>query len=333
MTDSSSLPLELTLSIGIQTIHRRTEPASTPWQPRIDELVSLVSLVDRLGYDSLWCGDHIAFAIPLLDPLLQLAQAAVVSRRLTFGTAVYLLPLRHAAPVAKQVATLDHLTEGRLIFGVGVGGEFPKEYQVCGIPLAERGARLTEAIPLLRRFWSSEPISHEGRFYGGFDAVSMQPPAHQAGGPPIWCGGRSDGALQRTGRLADGWISYVVTPDMYRAALDKIAVAAHDAHRTLARFGTGHLLFTRIDDSYEQALETAAATLSVRYAMDFRRAAERYCALGRPEQVAERIRVFYDAGVRHIILDLLGPYEQRDEQITRFAAEALPLLKDLTLAA
>jgi alkanesulfonate monooxygenase SsuD/methylene tetrahydromethanopterin reductase-like flavin-dependent oxidoreductase (luciferase family) len=333
VTDSSNLPLERTLSIGIQTIHRRTEPESAPWQPRIDELVSLVSLVDRLGYDSLWCGDHIAFAVPLLDPLLQLVQAAVVSRRLTFGTAVYLLPLRHVAPVSKQVATLDHLTEGRLIFGVGVGGEFPKEYQACGIPLAERGARLTEAIPLLRRFWSGEPVSHDGRFYGSFEAVSMQPPARQAGGPAIWCGGRSNGALRRTGRLGDGWISYVVTPEMYRAALDKIAVAVHDAHRSLARFGTGHLLFTRIDDSYEQALEAATATLSVRYAMDFRRAAERYCALGRPEQVAERIRAFYDAGVRHIILDLLGPYEQRDEQITRFAAEALPLIKELTRAA
>jgi probable F420-dependent oxidoreductase len=333
VTEAFPLPLEPKLRVGIQTIHRRTEPASAPWQPRIDELVSLVSLVDRLGYDSLWCGDHIAFAVPILDPLLQLAQAAVVSRRLTFGTGIYLLPLRHATPVAKQVSTLDHLTEGRFIFGVGVGGEFPQEYQACGIPLAERGARLTEGITLLRRFWSGEAVSHNGRFYGAFDAVSMQPPPRQAGGPPIWCAGRSDAALRRTGRLGDGWISYVVTPEMYRAALDKIAAGATDAQRSITRFGTGHLLFARLDDTYEQALEAATATLSVRYAMDFRRAAERYCALGRPEQVAECIRAFYQAGVRHVVLDLLGPYEERDQQITRFAAEALPLLKDLTGAA
>ena len=325
-----SLTLDTRLRIGIQTIHRRTEPATAPWLPRIDELVDLVELVDRSGYDSLWVGDHISFAVPVLDPLLQLAQAAVVSRRLTLGTSVYLLPLRHPAPVAKQVATLDHLTEGRLIFGVGVGGEFRKEYEVCGVPIAERGARLTEGIGLLRRFWSGDKVSHAGRFYGGFTEVPMQPPSRQNGGPPIWCGGRSEGALRRTGRLADGWLSYVVTPEMYRSSLEKIDAAAREAGRNGAPFGTGHLLFTRIDDSYETAIDAATETLSVRYAMDFRKAAQRYCALGRPEQIAERIREFHAAGVRHVILDLLGPYEQRNEQIARFAAEAMPLLKDLT---
>ena len=95
----------------------------------------------------------------------------------------------------------------------------------------------------------------------------------------------------------------------------------------MTQFGTGHLLFTRIDDSYEKALDAATETLSVRYAMDFRRAAQRYCALGRPEQVVERIREFHSAGLRHVILDLLGPYDQRQDQIARFAAEAMPLLR------
>ncbi len=323
-----SLPLDSRLRIGIQTIHRRTEPAGGPWLPQIDELVSMVQLADRSGYNSLWVGDHISFAVPILDPLLQLAQAAVASRRLTLGTSVYLLPLRPPAPVAKQVSTLDHLTEGRLIFGVGVGGEFPREYEVCGVPRGERGARLSEGIALLRQFWSGEPVTHHGRYYGPFSDIPMQPPARQSGGPPIWCGGRSDGALRRTGRLADGWLSYVVTPEMYRAGLEKIDAAAQG--RTMQRFGTGHLLFTRIDDNYDMALDAATETLSVRYAMDFRRAAQRYCALGRPDQVAERIREFHAAGVRHVMLDLLGPYEQRDEQIMRFASEAMPLLRDLT---
>ncbi|MEJ0016869.1 MAG: LLM class flavin-dependent oxidoreductase [Acetobacteraceae bacterium] len=331
MSQSShgGLPLDPHLRIGIQTIHRRTEPADGPWMPTIDEMVALVELVDRSGYDSLWVGDHVSFAVPILDPLLQLAQAAVASRRLTLGTGVYLLPLRHPAPVAKQVATLDHLTEGRLIFGVGVGGEFPREYEVCGVPREERGARLSEGVALLRRFWSGETVTHSGRFYGPFTDVPMLPPARQPGGPPIWSAGRADGALRRTGRMMDGWLSYVVTPEMYRASLDKIAAAAQQAERSLTRFGTGHLLFTRIDDSYEAALDAATETLSVRYAMDFRRAAQRYCALGRPEQVAERIREFHAAGVRHIALDLLGPYEQRNQQIERFAAEAMPLLRDL----
>jgi len=323
------LPLDHRLSIGIQNIHRRTEPATEPWRPTIDEMQALVRLVDDCGYDSLWVGDHLAFAVAILDPLLQLAQAAVVSRRLKLGCNVYLLPLRHPVPVAKQVATLDHLSEGRLIFGVGVGGEFPKEFEACGVPLAERGARLTAAIPLLRQLWSGEPVTYEGRHFGGFREVSMQPPARQPGGPPIWVGGRADAALARAGRLADGWISYVVTPETYRAGLVTIAAGAEAAGRPIERFGTGHLLFARLDASYEQALDAAAATLSHRYAMDFRRAAERYAALGRPEQVAERIRSFYDAGVRHLVLDLVGPYEERPQQIEAFAREVLPLLADI----
>jgi alkanesulfonate monooxygenase SsuD/methylene tetrahydromethanopterin reductase-like flavin-dependent oxidoreductase (luciferase family) len=157
----------------------------------------------------------------------------------------------------------------------------------------------------------------------------MQPPARQAGGPPIWCGGRSDAALARAGRLADGWISYVVTPEMHKSGLEKIAAAAAAAGRAGARFGTGHLLFARLDDTYEKALDAATVSLSHRYAMDFRKAAERYAALGTPQQVADRIRAFHAAGVRHIALDLVGPYEQRDRQIQRFASEVLPLLADL----
>ena len=172
------LPLDDRLLIGVQTIHRRTEPATGPWLPTIDELRELVELVDRCGYDSLWVGDHISFPLAIFDPLLQLAQAAVISRRLLFGTGVYLLPLRHPTPVAKQVSTLDHLTEGRFIFGVGVGGEFPKEYEACGVPIGERGARLSESLAVLRKLWSGEPVAHAGRFFN-FDRC-----ADAAAAPP-----------------------------------------------------------------------------------------------------------------------------------------------------
>src|SRR6185436_7511823 len=127
-------------------------------------------------------------------PFLQLAQAAVMSRRLILGTDVYLVPLRHPTPVAKQVATLDHLTEGRFIFGVGVGGEFPREFEACGVPHNERGPRLSESIAVLRKLWTGEPASHDGRFFK-FANIPMQPPPRQPGGPPIWAGGRSDAAL------------------------------------------------------------------------------------------------------------------------------------------
>src|SRR5262249_58559232 len=110
----------------------------------------------------------------------------------------------------------------------------------------------------------------------------MRPPGRRRGGPPIWAGGRADAALARAGRLADGWMSYVVTPETYRASLDKIAVSAEASGRRIARFGTGHLLFARLDETYDKALDAAAARLSHRYAMDFPLAAERYAGLCRP---------------------------------------------------
>jgi len=325
----TGLPVDDRLRIGVQTLHRRTEPAEGVWLPTIDELRRLVALADGSGYDSLWVGDHISFHIAILDPLLQLAQAAVMSRRLILGTDVFLVPLRHPTPVAKQVATLDHLTEGRFIFGVGVGGEFAKEFEACGVPVAERGARLDESIAVMRKLWSGKPATHDGRFFK-FEGVTMQPPPRQPGGPPIWCGGRQDAALRRIGRTTDGWMSYVITPEMFRSGLEKIAAAAAQAGRVFDRgFGTAHLLFTCVDDTYEKALDKATVSLSQRYGMDFRKAAQRYCALGPPHRVAETILRFHEAGVRHVILDFVGPYEERDRQIERFAAEAMPLLAGL----
>ena len=277
------------------------------------------------GYDSLWCGDHVAFAVPVLDPLLQLAQLGAFTRRLSLGTAVYLLPLRHPVPVAKQIATLDRLVGGRLVFGVGVGGEFPAEYEACGVPLRERGARLEEALPLLRKLWSGERVTHAGRCFS-LPPTQMLPTPLQPGGPPLWGGGRSPAALARLGRLADGWISYVVTPERYRAGLGQIAAAAERAGRALTGFGTGHLLFVVIDDSYERAWDAATAHLSRRYASDFRGAAKKYAALGPPADVAERVAAFAAAGVRHVVVDPVGRVEERDLQLERFAKEVRPLL-------
>ena len=323
-----ALRLEEGLKLGIQTIHREGDSPTGPWQPRIDDLVSFVEDVDAKGFDEIWLGDHVSFAIPFLDPLLMIAQAAVASRRLVFGTGVYLLPLRHPGPVAKMTATLDHLTEGRFIFGVGVGGEFLKEYEVCGVPREERGRRLTESIEAIRALWSGRSASYSGRYFS-FEDVSMLPPPRQPGGPPIWCGGRRSPALRRAGRLADGYVSYVVTPEMFARALKEIGQAAEAAGRGETPFGTGHLLFARIDDSYERALDIATESLSRRYAMDFRKAAARYAALGTGEQVAERIRDFHRAGARHVVVDLVGPYDRRSEQIDRFASNVMPLLTDL----
>jgi probable F420-dependent oxidoreductase len=309
-----SLPLSTSLRFGFMTSVEGPDAARTTTES-----------AEAWGYDSLWTGDHVAFAVPILDPLLQLAQLGAFTRRLQLGTAVYLLPLRHPVPVAKQIATLDRLLGGRFVFGVGVGGEFPAEYAACGVPLDERGARLSEAIPLLRRLWSGESVTHAGRSYP-IPPTRMLPTPLQPGGPPIWAGGRSPAALARIGRLADGWISYVVTPERYAAGLVQIARAAEQAGRRLDGFGTGHLLFVVIDDSYEKAWDAASAHLSRRYASDFRAAAKKYAALGKPADVAERVAAFVAAGVRHLVVDPVGHHEERDVQLERFAKQVRPLL-------
>ncbi len=292
----------------------------------VDAARATAERAEAQSWDSLWVGDHVAFTVPIYDPLIQLAMLGAFSKKLRLGTSVYLLPLRHPVPVAKQVATLDRMLGGRLEFGVGVGGEFANEYAACGVPLAERGARLGEGIELLRKLFRGEPVTHAGRFYPLRGVRMLPTPAQRE--LPIYCGGRSDPALARTGRLADGWISYVVTAEQYRAGLEKIAAAAAGAKRELARFHTGHLLFTLIRNSAEDALDGATEHLSRRYAMDFRKAAARYAALGKPADVAARIAELHRAGVRNIIVDVVGRSEEREEQLTRFASEVRPLLGD-----
>lgn len=285
-------------------------------------------LLEEIEFQSLWAGDHIAFTSPILDPMLGLSQAAALSDTLKIGTGVYLLPLRSAAAAAKLGASLDHLSEGRFIFGIGAGGEFPREFDACGVSTKERGARLTEGIEVMRKLWSGEPVSHHGKLWN-FDDVHMQPAPVTPGGPPIWCGGRSEAALKRAGALADGWMSYVVTPEQFADGIAAIDRARHAAGREKEPFGTAHLLFVRMDDDFQQAWDDATELLSVRYAMDFRKPARRYCALGNPEQLAQTLRQFHAAGVRHFILDMLGTPEEREAQLRRFSNEVRPLIADL----
>ncbi|MEL0019982.1 MAG: LLM class flavin-dependent oxidoreductase, partial [Rickettsiales bacterium] len=315
--DQMALPLDNETKFGVQTR-----------LPTPDLTEQTVELLDRLDFDSVWVGDHLAFTLPILDPFVQLAHACAYSRKLTVATGVYLLPNRHPPAAAKQAAIVDHLYEGLFIFGVGVGGEFPREWELVDVPTKERGARLTEGIEVMRKLWTGTPASHDGNFYS-FPEVHMQPASFQPGGPPIWCGGRSEAALKRTGRLADGYLSYVITPDMFRDALSKIEEAAEEAGRKIERFGSGHLLFCCIDETYEKAWDRATELLSERYAMDFRRAAERYCAMGTPEMVAAKIKEFHDAGVRHFVFDFLGTQPDRIAALERFAAEVRPHLADI----
>jgi probable F420-dependent oxidoreductase len=289
-------------------------------------LRELAVRAEALGFDSLWTGDHIAFHNPTLESLTLLSHLAAVTRRVRLGTGVYLLALRQATVAAKSVATLDRLSEGRFVFGVGVGGEFPKEFEACGVPHGERGARVDEAIDVCRLLWSRSPATFEGRFTRFTDLV-LEPKPLQPGGPPIWIGGRSDRALRRAARAGDGWISYVVTPERYRASLEKIERYAAEAGRPLAPgrpFETAHLAFTVVDDDWERARETAARYLTRQYNQPFDELVAKYCVLGPPARCAETLARFVEAGVRTFVIGFVAGPERGPEQVERFAAGVLP---------
>src|SRR6266567_9381406 len=283
----------------------------------------LVRRLEEWGFESVWSGDHISFHNPIFESLTLLASYIGITSRIKLGTAVYLLALRPPAVAAKMTATLDVLSGGRLIFGVGVGGENPKEFEACGIPHRERGARVTEGIDVVRTLWRDSPASFKGRFTE-FEGVSIDPKPVQQPSPPIWVGGRSDAALSRAGRQGDGWISYVVQPERYKQSVAKIEAAAEAAGRSLAGFEKAHLTFISVGKDYESAERVWVERLSQRYAQDFGPLARKYGIIGTPGQCAEQLERFIEAGCTYFVLDAICDAADEAGQIETFAAEILP---------
>jgi probable F420-dependent oxidoreductase len=285
----------------------------------------LARRVEALGYDSLWSGDHVSFHNPMYESMTLLAAYASITTRIRLGTAVYLLALRPAAIAAKVSATLDVLSGGRFLFGVGVGGENPKEFELCGVPHRERGERVTEGIDAVRALWRDTPATFHGRFTK-FTAVSIDPKPVQRPGPPIWVGGRSDAALARAGRQGDGWVSYVVQAERFEQSLDKIRAAASSAGRELKGFTAAHLAFVTIGRDWESAKAEWARFLTRRYNQDFEPLAKKYGIIGTAQQCAEQLERFRAAGCNYVIVNAIGEPEREIEQLERFAKDVRPRL-------
>lgn len=187
-----------------------------------ERLLTAARWAEELGYQSLWVTDHVALPLecashypyrshgrwdyppetPWLDPLLALGWAGAVAPSLQLGTSVLVAPLRHPVLLAKQVATLDYLSGGRAILGIGAGW-MAEEFATMGVSFANRGRRLDEMVALMRACWSGETVDFQGEFYqvAGF---KMHPRPARGDVPIIW-GGHSDAALRRVARLGDGW--------------------------------------------------------------------------------------------------------------------------------
>lgn len=280
------------------------------------EAAALAARIESLGFDSIWTPDHIAYTQPILDPFAMLAIYASSTSRITVGTCVYLLPLRAPALVAKQTASVDWLSNGRLIFGVGVGGEFPHEYEAAHVPMNERGARANAAIPALRALWKGEAPPASTRF-PQVPAIQLNPLPKQPEGPPIWIGGRSEAALKRAADLGDGYLGYFLDGKGFRDRMDQI-------HQRRGSKITGAMqAFARVDETREAAIDRAAQRLRSMYGQDTAAVAGRYGVLGTADDCRERIRSLAESGVDHLIFSIFATPEELDGQLEQLA-EVIP---------
>ncbi len=273
------------------------------------DILQTARRIEEMGFDSIWVGDHISFYVPLLESLTLLSFMAGVTERVRLGTSVYLLPLRHPTTTAKVAATVDVVSGGRLDLGIGVGGEFPPEFEACGVPRNERGSRANEGVEVLRKLWSGERVSHEGRHFS-FGPVELSPAPLQAGGPAFIVGGRKAPAMRRARRLGDGYSSLMCSPEMNAEPMECIRTHASGAGRKDVDFRSDCFIFTILDDDFESAHTSAVTMLQAIYNRPFDEVAHKYCLLGRPEDCLEQIERFARSGARRFVLSpLMDPNE------------------------
>jgi probable F420-dependent oxidoreductase len=277
---------------------------------------------EALGLDGLIAGDHVTFHGSGNDGLITLAAIATATERLELKTSVYLLPLRHPLPVALQVAQIDQLSMGRLVLGVGVGGEDRHEFLSCGVDPRTRGARTNEALQILRKLWSEDNVTFAGRHFQ-LDDVTVYPKPFRP--VPIFIGGRSDAALLRAGRYGDGYTGIWQSLERFRQAQEVIGEAAAKAGRPAGAVEAGMQFWTAVGADSASAREAVAGGMEAMYRLPFERF-ERYTPFGTARQVAEAIAPYVEAGARHI--NLIPSQGTPEENIER-GAEIRVALRDL----
>jgi probable F420-dependent oxidoreductase len=302
-------PLKVRLSVGLGAWAFGNEGAAAFWR--------FVDHAEALRLDSLWLSDRPVSPVGsrgfVLDPLVALAGVAARTRYLKLGTSIYVLPLRNPVLAAKELATLDFLSSGRMLLAVGVGNEETREYTACGVPKTERGGRLDEAIGLLRRLWREPEVTHTGRYYQ-LDRIVVDP---KPPGPlPIWLGGRSEAAFRRIGQLCDGWLPSATRPAEITEGIDQIQNFAAAAGRAIEPDHFGAVLTYCVANSYEQALQQAAPFL-------LRRRAdvppEEFAALGTLDDCVSAIRRYVAAGASKFVLRPAGPTAALLDQLDALA--------------
>ena len=267
---------------------------------------------EELGFDGLWSLDSALAGgtshTPIVDGLHTLTFAAAHTSAARLGIAVIVLPRRVPALLARELASIDRLSGGRLTVGVGLGGSDGSE-AALGVPVDRRARRLSEGVEILRAAWSQDEVSYGGELFS-FSGVSLEPKPLQQPGPPIWFGAGKPPALRRAARLGDGWIGAgsSATADF----LEQVPLLRREleaAGRDPDAFPKSKRVYVAVEDDEAEGRERLAAVLDNMYGRPG--LTDRVAICGPAERIAEEVRTLRDAGAHELLLhSLYSPLEQ-----------------------
>jgi alkanesulfonate monooxygenase SsuD/methylene tetrahydromethanopterin reductase-like flavin-dependent oxidoreductase (luciferase family) len=262
-------------------------------------VVEAARLAEKAGYDSVWAGDSL-LARPRGEPITLLAAVAGATTRVTLGTAVLLPLLRHPLSLAHALATLDRISEGRLIVGVGPGAELPGthvELGALGVPSDRRVAAILSAVERCRRLWRNEE-----------PGIELQPRPFSAGGPPMWLGGSGPRMLRLAGSTFDGWLPFSPTPAEYASGLRAVREAAERADRDPDSVKTGAYLTVAVADDPREAAADLDAYMRTYYGVPAEvMTRAQACHAGTIESASEWFAAYRAAGANHLVLRVARP--------------------------
>jgi alkanesulfonate monooxygenase SsuD/methylene tetrahydromethanopterin reductase-like flavin-dependent oxidoreductase (luciferase family) len=223
-------------------------------------------------------------------------------------------------------AALDVASGGRFMLGVGVGGEFPNEFEACGVPIKQRGARTDDALEVITRTWTTTDVTYEGRFTT-LKNFSLKPLPIQKPRPPIWVSGRTEAAMRRAAKYADGWLPYMYTPEQFAESVTKIRAYGAELGRDMSDFTFGMYIFTAVNEDNDRAIKFASDRLSKQYSQDFSKLVHKYALAGDPQSCQARLQEYIDAGATTILVSSACPDDYIDTNLEMIASEVLPAFR------
>ncbi|MFL5270077.1 MAG: LLM class flavin-dependent oxidoreductase [Stellaceae bacterium] len=283
-------------------------------RPETASLLDLAVRAENLGFDSVWVGDSL-LARPRHDPLTLLAAAATRTRKVMLGTAVFLPALRNPVVLAHQLATLDQISEGRLVLGAGIASDVPnirEEFAAAGVPFEGRVGRMMEGLRLARALWTGKPVEWQGRWpvHGGV----LGPTPYRAGGPPIWMAGSVRPALERAARHFDGWFANEADLARWRGQWAEVQQLLRDAGRDVSQFVAAIYVTLAIDEDAGRAGQRIDAFLERYYGQPAAAMRKRQACYGGPAASAvEFLQAFASSGASHIIVRFAGDPDRQLE--------------------